>query len=350
MAGPTRHPDGALDPLRRIGARPYGYDFYLALRLIECAHPDKPRIGASKRLKDDAVRLGQEASLSFAPSTVRALAAPEEGRPARLLFSFFGLLGPNGPLPLHLTEYARDRVLNQGDPTLVRFLDLFHHRMLSLFYRAWANAQPVVSLDRPDEDRFGDYLGALGGYGQTSLRERDGVPDYAKLAFTGLMARQVKNAESLAAMIGGYFRVPCRVEQCVGHWMALPRETRTRLGGREQTARLGVTAVVGEQVWDVQGKFRIVLGPLSFVDYQRFLPGRESLGRLRDWVMNHVGFEHCFDLRLVLRRDDVPLSWLGNNCRLGWTTWLGVRLAEADADDLMLGFHASTSGQEQAWD
>ncbi|MCU0840961.1 MAG: type VI secretion system baseplate subunit TssG [Thiobacillaceae bacterium] len=327
--------------LRRIGARPYGYDFYLALRLIECAHPDKPRIGASKRLKDDAVRLGQEASLSFAPSTVRALAPPGEGRPARLLFSFFGLLGPNGPLPLHLTEYARDRVLNQGDPTLVRFLDLFHHRMLSLFYRAWANAQPVVSLDRPDEDRFGDYLGALCGYGQNSLRERDRVPDYAKLAFTGLMARQVKNAESLAAMIGGYFRVPCRVEQCVGHWMPLPRETRTRLGRREQTARLGVTAVAGERVWDVQGKFRIVLGPLRLKDYERFLPMGESFKRLTGWVRNFLGFEYSWEVRLVLKAGEVPLSWLGNSSTfLGWTSWLGIRLSGDDAGDLVLESHA----------
>jgi predicted component of type VI protein secretion system len=44
----------------------------------------------------------------FAPAELAAW-WPASGRPARLLVYFFGLLGPNGPLPLHLTEYARER-------------------------------------------------------------------------------------------------------------------------------------------------------------------------------------------------------------------------------------------------
>lgn len=336
MAGETRHPDGALDLLRRIGARPYGYDFYQALRLIECAFPHLPRIGTSRRLKEDPIRLGQEVSLAFAPSTVRALNMPEAGRPARLQFSFFGLLGPNGPLPLHLTEYARDRAINHRDTTLVRFLDLFHHRMLSLFYRVWANAQPAVSLDRPEQDRFGEYLGALSGYGQNSLRQRDSVPDHAKLAFTGLMARQVKSAEVLALMLTVYFRVPCKVEQCVGHWLPLPVEIQTRLGQRETSAQLGITAVAGARVWDVQGRFRIVLGPLGLQEYMRFLPGQPALLQLKDWVLNYLGHEFSFEVQLMLKAEEVPLSWLGNNCLLGWTAWLGVRLGGGDADDLFI--------------
>src|SRR6478609_2460492 len=72
----------------------------------------------------------------------------------RLYVTFGGMFGPQGPLPLHLTEYARDRIINSADPTFARFLDIFHHRMLSLVYRAWADAQPTVQFDRPESDRF----------------------------------------------------------------------------------------------------------------------------------------------------------------------------------------------------
>jgi type VI secretion system protein ImpH len=336
MAGETRTETGALALLGRIAAAPYRFDFFQALRRLECVYSALPRIGTSKRLKDDPLRLAQEPSMAFAPSTVRALEMPKEGRSARMQVSFMGLLGPNGPLPLHLTEYARDRLRNQNDPTLVRFLDVFHHRLLSLFYRAWARSQPAVSLDRPKDDAFGHYLGAFGGLGMDSLRGRDSLPDYAKIAFTGLFARQVRNAEALEVMLASYFHVPVRIDQCTGHWMALPAQTRTRLGWREASAQLGVTALVGEQMWDVQSKFRVVLGPLSLKDYERFLPGRESLRRLSDWIRNYVGYEFYWDLQLELKQGQGPSLALGSRAQLGWTTWLGIQRGHAYADDLIL--------------
>ena len=97
--------------------------------------------------------------MAFAPRTVSSLVPGGDGVPPRMEVFFFGLFGPHGPLPLHLTEYARNRLRQAGDPTFARFADIFHHRLLSLFYRAWANAQPTVNLDRPESDRFADYVG-----------------------------------------------------------------------------------------------------------------------------------------------------------------------------------------------
>ena len=144
----------------------------------------------------------------------------------------FGLFGPNGPLPLHLTEYARERQLHHGDQTLARFADLFHHRMLLLFYRAWAQAQPTVSLDRPRDDRFADFVGALIGIGSPALHARDAVHDHAKLHFAGLLTRQVRSAEGLEALLSGWLRRAVRVEQFAGAWLPLQDTERSRLGGR----------------------------------------------------------------------------------------------------------------------
>jgi type VI secretion system protein ImpH len=140
-------------------------NFYQALRLLENAHPDKPRIGASLRPRDDAVRFGQDPSLSFEPGALARFTPATLDAKARLAVNFFGLFGANGPLPLHLTEYARERARNHGDGTLAAFLDVFHHRMVSLFYRARASAEPAISLDRLEADRFADYVGSLFGIG-----------------------------------------------------------------------------------------------------------------------------------------------------------------------------------------
>jgi type VI secretion system protein ImpH len=321
--------------LEELARAPHRHDFYLALRRIECLNMDKPRLGAGLRPVDDPLRLGQDASLSFAPAPIARLAGGKDGRPPRLIQRIFGVLGPNGPLPLHITDYARERVLHHGDHTLVRFLDVFHHRLLSLFYRAWAQAQPTVSLDRPKEDRFHTYVGSLIGVGTPALRERDAAGDAAKLFHAGLLARQVRNADGLEALLSSYFRGRVRVEQFVGHWMALPAGDRTRLGRDSAAARLGGGAVLGGRVWDRQHRIRIHVGPLALARYLEFLPGGSAFARLVALVRQYLGLEFAWDLRLELAAAEVPRTRLGGFGQLGWTSWVG-RAGGRDRGDLIL--------------
>ena len=320
----------------RLQERPWRYGFYQAMRWVECAHPDKPRLGESRRPADDPIRVGQEPSMSFATSTLSEFGRSPRAPAPRLEVRCFGLLGPNGPLPLHLTEFARDRMRNSRDYTLSRFLDVFHHRMLCLFYRAWANAQPAVSLDRPGRDRFSAYVGSTFGLGSPAMRGRDTVEDGAKLFFAGRYALQTRNAEGLEAILHGYFGGDLRLEELVPAWLRLPEEGRCRLGESPETGTLGVTAAIGEQVWDCQHRFRIVYGPLGLADYERMLPGGESLQEMVALVRNYVGDEYAWDLNLVIRRDQLPQTRLGGYGRLGWTTWLAPETIEHDADDLHL--------------
>jgi type VI secretion system protein ImpH len=321
-----------------LSSSPFAFDFYEALRRIECALPKRPRIGEARRVQEDAVRFGQEPSLAFATSTLAAFIPGDPSRAPRLTQNFFGLMGPNGPLPLHLTEFARDRLRNHGDSTFVRFLDVFHHRLISLFYRTWARAQPTVNLDRGESDRFSLYVGALIGLASQSTRGRDSVPDASKLSFAGLLGRQSRNAEGIESILRNFFRVPVKVEPFSAHWMMVPEELYTRLG-RSDGALLGQTTVIGAKVWDLQSKFRIVIGALNLVQYERFLPAQASYKRLTDWIRNYTGFELKWDCRLVLKQAEVPPLVLGYTGKLGWTTWLGTRRSDTDADDLVLAGH-----------
>jgi type VI secretion system protein ImpH len=339
----------ALTLLGRFSIDANRFDFFQAVRLIECAHPGLPRVGSSLRPREDAVRFGQEPELIFFPTTLRHFTATATGDTApKLVVNFFGLLGPNGPMPTHLTEYVRDRARNAGDPTFARFLDVFHHRMASLFYRAWAGAQPVVSLDRDNGDRFSAYVGTTFGLGEPALRNRDTVPDFAKLHFAGLLAGGTRHAAGLRLVLSRFFGLPVDVRENVGHWMNLPAGSMSRLGTRDESARLGVGTMLGARVFDRQHKFRVVLGPLSMRDYQRFLPGGASLGRLADWVRLYVRDPLDWDVNLQLRQSEVPRLALGRRQRLGYTTWLHARAATSDARQLMLKPSASPSASHHA--
>jgi type VI secretion system protein ImpH len=343
---PTPEPVSAL--LQALADAPHEYGFFAALRKLEALASERPRLGRSRRPEQDLLRLAQEPSVTHAPAELAGYEPGSEGRPDRLLVHFFGLFGPDGPLPLHLTEYARERRRNNGDPVFRRFADLFHHRALSLFFRAWADVRPAVSYDRPTEDRFGHYLGALIGLSTPSLRHRDAMPDLTKLHFAGHLAGQTRHAEGLAAILSAFFDVPVSVQSFVGSWLQLPQTGLTRLSGGESTAALGHSALLGGRLWSRQHKFRIIFGPLSLQDYQRLLPGGASFHRLLPIVRNYAGDVLIWDVNLILRREQVPPTLLGRHGRLGWTTWLMPRRARNDASDLFLD--ASADGYASAVD
>jgi type VI secretion system protein ImpH len=333
MDAATGRTADALTFFAALGEAPFRYDFYETLRRIECLYANHPRWGEAKLPVDEAVRLGQDPDLAFAPSPLASLET-RGGAPPRLQVRLFGLLGPNGPLPIHLTEYTRERLRNAGDPTLSRFLDIFHHRFIAMFYRAWAQAQPHVSRDRPHQDHFAAHMAALVGIMPASFRDRDSIPDVAKLFHAGALIRHVRNAEGLAIILQDFFRVPVDVQQFVGHWMVLGAGEQTALS--RSGASLGAGAVLGRRVWDRQHKFRIQLGPLTLAEYESFLPGGRMLRKLVDWVRMYLSFELDWDVRLMLAMDEVPRLTLGRTGRLGWTTWLGERVAPTDAADLCL--------------
>lgn len=334
--------------IHRIAAAPWKFDFFSALRMLENTVPHVARIGHSQKASEDPARFGQEASLAFAPATLTACRYTGENSKPLLLVRFMGLCGPFGPLPPHLTEYVRDRQRNFGDATPARFFDIFNHRMISLFYRAWAANQQAVSYERNhlddtgpgpargDSDRISVFVGSLFGQGTPAFRRRDAAPDHGKLHFSGRLALQCKNAEGLAAILRDFFAVEVGIEQFVGHWVTIPEQSWCRLGESRASGQLGTNIVVGKQIWDYQQKFRIRMGPMNFREYCKLLPGGKSLKKLTAWVRNYIGFEFSWDVQLVLKAGEIPAARLGQVGQLGWSAWLCNKPLKRNADDLIL--------------
>jgi type VI secretion system protein ImpH len=314
--------------------RPFDFEFFEAMRRLECAYPAHPRFGHSTKPAEDPVRLAHAATLEFPPRSIESFEPRTAGSPGRLHGLFLGLFGPNGPLPLHLTAHAVDRQRNAKDSTLVAFADMFHHRMLSLFYRAWADAQPTVQFDRPTQDRFRTYIGALIGMATPQLEERDALPDQYKRFFAGRLVPQARNAEGLKGFLEHYFGVPVCVLEFVVGWMQLPREAHLRMGGA--MAQIGRNATLGAQVRGAQQRFRLRIGPLGLNDFNRFLPGGDALKELVAAVKLYAGAEKGWDVQLVLKKEDVPTTHLGRSGRMGFSTWMGRYPKPVDADQVVL--------------
>jgi type VI secretion system protein ImpH len=336
-AGESHVPPGDAGALHAALERePHRFGFFEAVRRLQRAAPERPRIGCSARPADDPVRFTQRPSLAFAPSTVAAFETAGADRAPRMAVQAIGLFGPSGPLPGHLTEYAHERRHNAGDAAFARFADVFHHRMASFFFRAWGESQPAVDHDRPAESRYAERIGSLIGRGRPALRDRDALGGDARLHHAGHFASQARHAEGLRSTIESLFEQPCEIEEFVGEWLPLPDDAACRLGRGSQGSTLGVDLLLGERTFSAQHRIRVRLGPMRLADYRDFLPGQPALARLHALVRSYAGDELAWELQPLLDADEVPSVALGAEEGLGWSSWLGARAATRAADDLRL--------------
>ncbi|WP_099137804.1 type VI secretion system baseplate subunit TssG, partial [Xenorhabdus innexi] len=316
----SRLPDDFWHQLIRT---PWQFDLFQTLRRIDAQSGEYYPLGSAPLPRYDRLRLGQKASMIFAPSTLSEARQRKNSKYYEILIYSFGLFGPNGPLPTHLTEYAYARQYNYQDPTLTAFADIFHHRLIQLFYRAWANAQSTVSLDRQDNQRFCHYLACLVGMGLPAQQQADSINEHARYLLAGHLSRQGHGAEGLEKILFTYFNIPLKIKQNIPQWLDIEEPDQARLAAGRHSPRLGQSAFLGTALYDVQHKFRIELGPLTLSEYEEFLPTQPKSQQLHDWVCQYLGVEYAWDIRLILNREEIQGLHLSEPVKLGLSSWLG---------------------------
>lgn len=293
-------------------------NFFALLRQIEHANPGKPFLGTSLRLRDDPVRLGQHPHLDFATQDFQREETIQAGRlgPVQKLYiQNFGLLGPNGALPLHYTEHAYTRIHHWNDPTFSEFLDIFHHRAYLLFYRAWAESQPHIGFHRKKYNFFTQRLNSLVGHGVQTSWEREELPTHFRAGLAGHFTRRSKTQEGLS----------CTLEACTGQTVDVqPFEAQwLQLSNQSSMNTLGKGAMLGSRVWCAQSKIRINIGPMSYAAYQKLLPGTTGRTQLVQATHAYLGLEFDCDYVLQIKPDDIPQARLNGKAQLGRTAWTG---------------------------
>jgi type VI secretion system protein ImpH len=321
---------------------PYRFDFFQAVRLLERIYPDRFAVGRNNNPLREVVRFRTRISLEFPPSQIHDIKISKDNdRPAEMMVAFMGLVGPTGLLPTHYTELIMERI-RYKDTTLWDFLDIFNHRMLSLFYRAWEKYRFPVAYERGEIDRFTEYLFDIIGMGTRGLYGRMDIPDQALLLYGGLIAQRPHSASSMTAIIQDFFGVPVNVKQFSGQWLHIDSESITKLG--KANSELGITTLVGTRVWDNQSKFRINLGPLGYDQFVSFLPVGKANKPLTELIRFIAGTEFDYDVQLTMKAKEVPGSILTTRAkrkpRLGWTTWLKTRPFTKDDSQVVLNIQS----------
>lgn len=322
------------DWLHRAVEQPWRHELFALLRRLAAGRPDVAGPGHARRPGDDIARLGQAPSLAFAPREIARIDLTPSG--CRVELFGLGMLGPNGALPLHFTELVRERLHTTRDAALADFLDLFHHRAITLLYRAWAQAQAAAGLDRRDQEVFTRYVASL--VGERPRAPVSPWPAHARWASAAQRLRRTRDPRGLCAALRDYLRIPVRVREFTLQWLPIEAAERSRLGGSGRAAGLADGAVLGAWVPDRQGRFTLCVGPLSLRQYLEILPLRgkgECFEAIHACVRGFLGMDHAWDLELMLPASQTRPAALGAPHALARNAWLGQARAAADAQGLL---------------
>ncbi|MDR0786993.1 MAG: type VI secretion system baseplate subunit TssG [Gemmatimonadota bacterium] len=318
---------------------PHSFGFFQAVRILHQVRGERVAVGRFTDPAREVLRFSVPASIAFPPSELASLDVEEDGR-ARLSINFMGLIGPQGLLPHQYTLLVAERKRGK-DHAPGDFLDLFHHRMLSLFYRAWEKHHFSVTYERGETDALTSHVADLVGVGLETDRETTPLPGDGLLFYAGLLGPQPRSALGLELLLSHYFGVAVEVEQFVGRWYPLSGLDQCELGDEDGLSnQLGLGAVAGDEVWDAQTCVRLRVGPLPRSRYDAFLPGGRDHDAIRALARFYSHDQFDFEIQLVLARVDVPGIVFGDDssAALGWSTWIRTRESVRDADDTVLTF------------
>jgi len=319
---------------------PYRFEFFQAVRLLEKIFPEKKPVGGDALPHEEVARFRSRMGLSFPASEIQELKQSfdeyTEREKLEMFINFMGMVGVSGAMPVHYTELIMERV-RYRDTAMWAFMDIFTHRAVAMFFRAWEKYRFPVSYERGQDD-FTAYLFDFSGLGTNGLRGRMDLPDESLLPYGGLIAQKPHSATALGNILSDYFQVKAKILQFFGQWLDLDSASITRLG--QANSGLGTTAIIGTRVWEQQSKFRIVLGALNFNQFQMFLPNGSAYKPLKSIVRFMHGTEFDFDVQLILQAKQVPSTILTTRAMrrpmLGWTSFLKTKPFTQDDDQLVL--------------
>ena len=273
MAAPGRTTDFDLNRTtlkEALESEPFRFKFFQAVRLLLRIYPDRETVGQFVNPANEVVRFSANTPVSFPPSQIHGIDWHENdknktgGQAPTMTVNFMGMTGPSGVLPIAYSELVLDR-LRARDHTLHDFLDIFNHRMISLFYRAWEKYRFSLQYERGERDHLGQLLLDFIGLGTAGLQNRQDVSDDALIYYAGLLAQRPRSAIGLQQVLSEYFEVPVEIDQFSGCWyrLAAGESDQSCSESNSYSDWLGLGAIVGDEVLDQQAGICVRIGPAS---------------------------------------------------------------------------------------
>lgn len=361
--------------VQQITENPHDFDFIQIVRLLEsAARFEQTQLNNRTSLKStrnntvgfysppsyENIRFHQRATLTFPTSQISEVWEKNDTLQEKkwhILTHFMSIVGGMGVLPYHYSEYILQR-LKEKDIALLKFLDLFHHRTVSLFYRASTKYRLHLEYNRVHDNNINkkyqdDHTQALLsiiGLGTKGLNDRQFIDDQSLIFFSGILSQKIRSASGLEQILSYYFKFPIHISQFVGQWESLIDDVRSRLPDKKtpkgQNVCLGRNAMLGSRGWFAQGKIRINIGPLNKDQYDQLAPGTQTLKALNELTRMYLGLEYDYDFNIQVQRKYMPRAvQLGGKQALivGWNTWLDQHSKQTQDNSSLVDIHVSPS-------
>ena len=340
--------------LRRLEMLGHRFSFFQAVWLLERLHAGAQPVGQTEpRPAEEAIRFRPDVSMGFPPTDVRRIrrvVGPDGAVRHLVEVSFMGLYGVSSPLPCWYPQYVLRTVSSANEMQVspphgaaaaapagtppdetspVReLLDVVHHRLISLFYRAWLKYRHDRAFALSHRDEITGYVRRLIGLPfTTSPLTEDAatlrVAPLRLLKYAGLLTQRPRSAVTLEGLLHDYWDgLAVRVEQFLGRWMALSEDDLTRVGAANSD--LGVNTIVGDEVYDLRSTIGVTCGPVSWAEFLEFLPDSTRFAQTQAWIKLFLVDPMAVRLNIRIRAGEVPQTRLSSGeggARLGFTTW-----------------------------
>lgn len=329
-----------------VEADPTRWEAFALWRAVDAATPNGPRIGEALDPSREAIDLAHQPSQDFPRTTMASFVRGKRRPMARS--QHLGLTGPMGALPTHLTEVAIFERRRRGDSPFADFLDLISARALQRFFRAWAEADRCAQADRPADDRFAGYIGAVSGAADLSFIDPAGRPKpdkrgdafdgWRRLPYAGHLA-SLRSAAAIGDLLAHLLERPVKVIETVGRWRQIPPEARTTIGRAH--AGLGGGATLGSRFYAVEFDVAFEISAVSMAGLDDLLPGGHANRLLGEAARTALPKHLDWRARVTIREDAIEPARLGRT-KLGWTSWVAPKGTARIRRDLALRDNAAT--------
>jgi type VI secretion system protein ImpH len=316
--------------------------FFRFCELIELAAPDRPALGATDSPASDAVRFRSRSRIGFPNREIDAVEYDYDdiAKPPTVRTTFLGLYGVDARMPSYfIDEVALNR---DGAETLSAFLDLFHHRFVTQFYRVWRKYRYPAGFRAGGIDEISRYLLSFVGLGIGKPEIMQAVGTRKLLAMLGLAGQRTRTAEGLGGVL--QHAVPDATITVIEFhpvWIELTDA---------EPSALGENCVLGRGFYDRANSVRVIVAPRTRESVLDLMPGRAAYAEIMALLRFYLGYEANAHLEMHVAPDLMPRPALASNqVSLGYTTQLQHESRTALSDEITRVHLAHWNGQTAAF-
>lgn len=272
-------------------------------------------IGLDVLPEQEKLRFKANYELSFSPTSIHNAGNLNNDHYQTLIVNFLQLMGAEGTLPQHYTKLVIERI-KQKDYAMADFIDMFHHRLISLYYRAWTKYRLVHQNENHGVDsdpitNLIDALSAIQDHHRSSQRY-----------YSGHFSKNVRSASALEALLADYLQQTVKVQQHVGSWLNLDKQSLSKLTTQgNDRSQLGQGVLIGKRAWSVQSKIAIHIKDLSLAQYETIMPGTDKYLALKELVRSYTPHHISIDLFFYVAIEQSRIGFR-NKPQLSKNAWL----------------------------